>query len=104
MANKADIVQKMHDLGDITKSQAEKMLDLVLLAKMEVFGDMAKKEPNKKRICDKLTIVGFGTYDVKAVPERVHRNPQKLTEKAIKPAHNTVKFSPGSMALELMNE
>jgi nucleoid DNA-binding protein len=104
MPNKADIVEKMHQIGDIPKSHAEKMLDLVLLAKMEVFGDMAKEEPNSKGICSKLTIVGFGTYDVKAVPDRTHRNPQNPKEKVVKPAHRTAKFSPGNMALEFMNE
>ena len=45
---------------------------------------------------DSVQIVGFGTFSVKARPERKCRNPQTGDEMTV-PAKNVVKFKPGKL-------
>lgn len=41
-------------------------------------------------------IKDFGTFKIKAMPEREFPNPQKPGSKIIKPAHNALKFKPSN--------
>jgi DNA-binding protein HU-beta len=100
--NKSDIAQTMHELGGIPKSHAEGQLDLVLEAIITTLAKAKDHEPNKKGIRGKLTVVGFGTFELKAVPDRRHRNPQ-TQEEVITPAHNSTKFSEGKLFAEEIN-
>jgi nucleoid DNA-binding protein len=100
--NKSDVAQAMAELGDIPKSHAEGQLDLTLQGIIEVLSKAKDATPNKKGVRGKLTIVGFGTFELKAVPERNHRNPQ-TQEPVVTPAHNSVKFGEGKLFAEEIN-
>lgn len=105
--NKEHVAQTMSVIGldgkDIPKSHAERYLDLALEGIITTLEQAKDQAPNKKNVRGKITIVGFGTFELRAVPEREHRNPQDPSQKSIKPAHNDVKLSIGSVFEELIN-
>ena len=81
--NKADLIEKMAADADITKSAATAALDSLL--------DHITRSLKKKQ---KVTLVGFGTFDVSRRKARTGRNPQ--TGEAIKiKARNAPKFTAG---------
>jgi DNA-binding protein HU-beta len=81
---KADLVMKMADGTGITKAAAEKALNNLIAAVSEA---LAKG--------DKITLVGFGTFDVAKRAKREGRNPR--TGQAITiPASKVVRFKAGN--------
>jgi len=80
---KADLVEKIAKDAGITKAQAEKVANSALAAMTDAL-----------KAGDKVTLVGFGSFNVADRKARVGRNPQ--TGAAIKiPARKAVSFSAG---------
>jgi nucleoid DNA-binding protein len=96
--NKSHVAENMARIGidgeEIAKSHAEKYLDLALEGIIATMEQAKNNPPNKKGIRAKLTMVGFGSFDLRHVPDRNHRNPQ-TQEPVLTPAHNTIKFNEG---------
>ncbi|RQD64647.1 MAG: HU family DNA-binding protein [Desulfonatronovibrio sp. MSAO_Bac4] len=82
---KADLVSKMADKADLTKTDAEKGLNAFL----ESVQDTLVSE-------GKLTLTGFGTFAVEERKARNGRNPRTGEEIQI-PACKVVKFRPGKI-------
>lgn len=81
---KAELVAKMADVAGITKGTAEKALNSFVAA----VGDALASG-------DKITLVGFGTFDVAERAKREGRNPR--TGEAITiPAGKVVRFKAGN--------
>ena len=102
--NKSHVVETMAELGDIPKSHAEKYLNFALEAIIQTLAKAKNEEPNEKGVRGKLTMVGFGTFEVKEVKERSHHNPQDPGKVIVKPAHDTVKVKIGSLFKDAVNE
>lgn len=101
--NKEHVAETMVENNpELSKTKAQEQLDEVLVA---IIGTLAKgkdEAPNKKGVRAKFTAVGFGSFELKAVPERKHRNPQ-TQEPTIKKAHNAVKFNEGKSFVDSIN-
>ena len=80
---KADLVSRIAVDGEITKTQAEKVVEGFISA---VSGALAAGE--------KVTLVGFGTFSVGERAERAGRNP-RTGELITISASRMVKFKPG---------
>lgn len=81
--NKADLVERMAADADITKSAAGAALDSLL-------DNIARS----LRDGDRVTLVGFGSFDVSERRARVGRNP-RTGEKIHIPARRVPRFSAG---------
>ncbi len=81
---KAELVGKMADDAAVTKAVAEKALNSFIAA---VSKALAKG--------DKITLVGFGTFDVAKRSQREGRNP-RTGQTIVIPSSKVVKFKPGS--------
>jgi DNA-binding protein HU-beta len=89
--NKGDLINKVAENANLSKSQATDALNAVLGA----VGEALKGG-------DKVTLVGFGTFSVSHRAERTGRNPQ-TNESIIIPAKNVVKFKPGKELTDSVN-
>ena len=89
--NKKELVEAMADAADISKAQAEKALNGLLMA---VTGALANG--------DKVTLVGFGTFSVAQRSARKAKNPRTGEEIEI-PAKKVAKFKAGSKLSEAVN-
>ena len=81
--NKADLVNSVADGADLSKGQASAALDAMLDA---ITATLAGGE--------KVSIAGFGNFDVSHRAARTGRNPQTGAEIQIA-ARNVVRFKPG---------
>ncbi|MEM1325807.1 MAG: HU family DNA-binding protein [Bacteroidota bacterium] len=81
--NKGDLISKIAESADLTKSQASDALNTVL----DTIGEALKEG-------DKVTLIGFGTFSTSLRKERQGRNPQTGASITI-PAKASVKFKPG---------
>lgn len=90
--NKGDLINKIAEDADLTKTQASDALNAALNAISE-----SLKDGNK------VTLVGFGTYSVTDRKARTGRNPQTGAPIEI-PAKKVVKFKPGKELSESMND
>lgn len=89
--NKKELVDAMANAAGISKADAEKALNGMLMA---VTGALSKG--------DKVTLVGFGTFSTQKRPARQAKNPR--TGAAIKiPAKTIAKFKPGSKLADAVN-
>ena len=81
--NKADLVNAIAKKAELTKNQAQDVLDTMttLIGKTLAKGD-------------KVTIMGFGTWEVRTRAARTGRNPQTGKEIKIR-ARKVAKFNPG---------
>ena len=87
--NKSELIDAMAEKAGLTKVQAKSALDAFMCSTSEAL---------KKG--DKISLIGFGTFEVKNRPARKGLNP--ATKKAINiPAKNVVKFKVGSKLAEL---
>jgi DNA-binding protein HU-beta len=82
---KADLVAKIADKANLTKAKAE----LALKAFLESVESTLVSD-------GKLTLTGFGTFQVEERKERTGRNPRTGEEIKI-PAAKVVKFRPGKL-------
>ena len=81
--NKAELVEEMADQTGLTKRTSKEALDAVVSA---IIDSLVKEE--------KVTLVGFGTFQVVSRKARRGRNPQTGEEIQI-PAKKVPKFKPG---------
>jgi DNA-binding protein HU-beta len=89
--NKAELIANVADKAEVSKAQAEKLLNATLSS----INEGLTNDGN-------LTLVGFGTFSVVKRAARKGRNPQ--TGKTIKiPAKNVVKFKPGKNLKDAVN-
>ncbi len=89
--NKTELVNAVAEKTGLTKVKAAEAVDGIISA----IGDTLKRG-------EKVSLVGFGTFDVVERPERMGRNPQ--TGKAIKiPAKKVVRFKAGKKLREMVN-
>ena len=85
---KAELVTEMAEKAGITKATAEKALNSLVSALGDALGDG-----------DKITLVGFGTFDVSERMQREGRNP-RTGEVIVIPSAKVVKFKAGSKLRE----
>jgi len=85
---KAELVSRMADDAGITKGTAEKALNSLIAAVTDALSDG-----------DKITLVGFGTFEVAERSQREGRNP-RTGEAIVIPASKVVKFKAGSKLRE----
>lgn len=81
--NKADLIQALSTKADLTKTQAQDVLNTMTTL---ITKTLSKGE--------KVTIMGFGTWEVRARAARTGRNPQNGKQIKIK-ARKVAKFNPG---------
>ena len=87
--NKTELVARIAEGAELTKSQAEKALSVFIAETIAAL-----------KAGDKITLIGFGTFSAVARAARTGRNPQ--TGKAIKIAAKTNgKFTPGKALKDL---
>jgi DNA-binding protein HU-beta len=84
---KAELIDMLND-GGMTKSEAKAAVDTVLDA---IVGAIANGE--------KITLTGFGSFEVVDTPARTGRNPQTGAPVEI-PAGQRVRFKPGKQLKE----
>ena len=90
--NKSELIEKIAgDVGNITKKQAGDVLDAFLGAITESLKDG-----------EKVSLVGFGTFELRQRAERVGRNPQTGAEIKIA-ATATPAFKAGKSFKEAVN-
>ena len=90
--NKAEMIAAIAQEADFSKKDAEKALT--------AFMDIVTKELKKG---EKVSLVGFGTFEVSARAAREGRNP--ATNKTIKiPASKAPKFKAGKALKEAVNK
>jgi len=86
--NKSELVSKVADSAQVSKKDAEKVVNAVF----ENISDALEQE-------DKVQIIGFGTFEVRNRKEREGRNPS--TGEMIKiPATKVPVFKPGKALKE----
>ncbi|MBA2749242.1 MAG: HU family DNA-binding protein [Tatlockia sp.] len=86
--NKGELVDSVAERASVTKKQA----DAVLSAALEAIVDAVSTG-------DKVTLVGFGSFERRDRKEREGRNP-KTNEKMSIPATRVPAFSPGKLFRE----
>lgn len=89
--NKTELVEAIAESADLTKAQASKALE----AFIESVTETLKKG-------DKVTLIGFGTFETRERSAREGRNPQ--TGKTIQiPASTTPAFKAGKKLKDALN-
>jgi DNA-binding protein HU-beta len=89
--NKAELVAEIAKKSSLTKKDSETALNSLI----EVIGDTLKKG-------DKISLVGFGSYEVRKRKARTGVNPQTKEEIKI-PAKKVAVFRPGKTLKELVD-
>ena len=89
--NKAELVAAVAEKAEISKRDAE--------AAVKAFTDVIAEELKK---CEKIQLVGFGTFEVSERAERIGRNPQTKEEIKI-PASKAPKFKAGKALKDYLN-
>jgi len=82
---KADLIVKVASKAGMTKASAENALNSFIASVEEVLASQGK-----------LTLTGFGTFEVQQRKARTGRNPRTGQEIQI-PANKVVKFRPGKL-------
>ena len=90
--NKTELIASVAQKSDLTKKDAEKAVKAVF----EAVSESLKKG-------DKVQIIGFGTFEVRARKAREGRNPRN--NKPIKiPASKTPAFKAGKQVKDMVNK
>ncbi|MDD6156777.1 MAG: HU family DNA-binding protein [Lachnospiraceae bacterium] len=89
--NKAELVAAVAEKAGLSKKDAE--------ASVKAFTDVIAEELKKG---EKVTLVGFGTFEVSERAERVGRNPQTKQTITI-PASKAPKFKAGKALKDAIN-
>lgn len=89
--NKAELIANVAATAGLSKKDAEKALNALI----ESITDALKKG-------DKVQLVGFGTFEVRARAERMGRNPQTNKEIVI-PASKVPAFKVGKALKDAIN-
>lgn len=90
--NKADLIGALTEKTGLTKKDTEKVLNAVVETITE---ELQKGE--------KISLVGFGTFEVRARAERMGRNPKTMEELVI-PASKAPAFKAGKALKDAVNE
>lgn len=90
--NKTELVASVAEKAGMTKKDAEKVINAV-------FSSIEEALANN----DKVQIIGFGTFEVKAREERKGRNPQTGKEITI-PASKSPVFKAGKGLKDVVNK
>lgn len=90
--NKGELVDAVAEKANVTKKQA----DAVLTAALEAIVEAVSSG-------DKVTLVGFGSFEPRERKEREGRNP-KTNEKMVIPATKVPAFSPGKLFKEKVGQ
>lgn len=90
--NKSDLVTKIAEKSNLTKKDSEKVLN--------AFVESVKETLSKG---EKVTLVGFGTFEVRKRAARVGRNPQTKQEIHI-PASKAPAFKVGTAFKEAVKK
>lgn len=83
--NKTQLIDAIAAKSNLSKVDSKKALDAFMQTTQEVL-----------KQGDKISLVGFGTFEVTKRAARKGRNPQKPSQVINIPAKNVVKFSVGS--------
>ena len=83
--NKAELIHTVAEKASVTKKQADAVLTAAIDSIMEAVSEG-----------DKVTLVGFGSFEARARKELEGRNP-KTNEKMIIPATKVPAFSAGKL-------
>jgi DNA-binding protein HU-beta len=83
--NKGELVDKVAEKADVTKKQADAVLTAAIESIMEAVSDG-----------EKVTLVGFGSFELRERKEREGRNP-KTGETMTIPASKVPAFSAGKL-------
>jgi len=89
--NKSELIGRMAEKGEITKTDAEKALNAFLESVEEALANG-----------DKVQLVSFGTFEVRERPERKGRNPQTNEEITIEASKAPV-FKAGKALKDIVN-
>ena len=89
--NKSELINAIAEHGNLSKADAGRSLDALI-----------KTIETTLKAGDSITLVGFGTFDVKARAERTGRNPQTGQEITIA-ATNVPSFKPGKGLKDAVN-
>ena len=89
--NKAELVAAVAEKAELSRKDAE--------AAVKALTDVIAEELNKG---EKVTLVGFGTFEVSERAERTGRNPQTGEEMVI-PASKAPKFKAGKALKDQLN-
>ncbi len=90
--NKTELVAAISEKAGVKKEDAKKVVDAFLDTVTETLAEGKK-----------ITFVGFGTFEVKAMPERKGRNPLTKETITIK-ASKQPKFKAGSALKDAVNK
>lgn len=90
--NKAELVAKLADKLEVTKAKGSEIIDIV-----------TELIQNAVKAGEKVTLMGFGSWEAKQKAARVGRNPQTGKEIKIK-AKRVPKFTAGKEFKELVNK
>ena len=90
--NKSELIDHIASEADISRAAAGRALDASLQA---ITNSLKQSEP--------VSLVGFGTFLVRARAARTGRNPQKPTESIQIPASKTAAFKPGKALKDALN-
>jgi DNA-binding protein HU-beta len=90
--NKAELIERVAESTGKTKKEAGVLVDTVLQAISEALSNG-----------EKVTLIGFGNFEVKERPARTGRNPQTGEEIQIE-ASKVPSFRPGKQLKELVNK
>jgi DNA-binding protein HU-beta len=88
--NKGELVDKVAEKANVTKKQADTVLSAALEAIMEAVSEG-----------DKVTLVGFGSFESRERKAREGRNP-KTNEKMVIPATKVPAFSAGKLFKDMV--
>jgi DNA-binding protein HU-beta len=88
---KADLIESLANTVDLPKGQAERVVNAVF---DDIVGGLRKG--------DKVTLSGFGTFQVSERKARTGRNP-KTGEAIAIPASKSVKFKAGKTLKDMLN-
>lgn len=107
--NKDDLVKSYKELKKadgkvVNEREAKEDVDTLLSALMQTLAQAKDEQPCDKNVRARMTLVNFGTFELKRVKERKYNNiqyPDK--EPVIKPEHNNVVISIGKVFEESIN-
>ena len=89
--NKSDLINEVANTTGLTKAKSSEAIDAVINA---IEGSLAKGE--------KVTLIGFGSFETTKRTERTGRNPKTGEEIKI-PAKTVAKFKPGANLTKQVN-
>ena len=90
--NKTEFVNRMAEIGGITKKEANRGVDAFIETLIDCLNDGCA-----------VKFVGFGKFELKTMKEKPARNP-RTGESCIVPEHKKVKFYAGEALSERMKE